>query len=57
MKKMILRTFIIGVVLFCCLPLFVDKADLPSKPSILPQIYTSNPLTPFMQRFRAFAKI
>lgn len=48
--------FIIGVVLFCCLPLFIDKADLPSKPSILPQIYTSNPLTPFMQRFRAFAK-
>ena len=55
MKKFLIM-FVVAFALFLALPLFVSQDALPSKPAFLPQIYTSNPLTPFMQRFRAFAK-
>lgn len=53
------RIFILGVsvvVIFLSLPFFVDEEKVPSKPALLPQIYTANPLTPFMQHFRRFMK-
>ena len=56
MKKKIFIIIVVLFALFLSLPLFVSEEALPSKPSLLPQIYTANPLTPLMERLRRFAK-
>ena len=55
MKKKILFGAVFLLIAFLCLPLFVSPDKTGNvKPALAAQLYSANPLTPYMQRFKRF---